>query len=95
MQKKISIGAAIAAVLFCSLATFQVTYIALQNKFEQKYLSESITAVGKLDYSSGQQSSASISENGQQLPTETAAFIDKLAGKLAEVDSIYRQLYLG
>jgi len=93
MQKKISIGAAIAAVLFCSLATFQVTYIALQNKFEQKYLSESITAVGNADSSSGQ--SSQISSNGQQLPTETAAFIDKLTGKLAEVDSIFRQLYLG
>ena len=95
MQKKISIGAAIAAVLFCSLATFQVTYIALQNKFEQKYLSESITAVGNLDYSSGQQASAAISGNGQNLPPQTAEFIDKFTAKLAEVDSIYRQLYLG
>lgn len=92
MQKKISLGAAVVAVLLCSLATFQVSYIALQNKFEQKYLNESLTAVGNVSSSVSAGNSQSTADQNFGSGSE---FIDKLTAKVTEVDSIFRQLYLG
>jgi len=37
MQKKISIGAIVVAVLLTFIATFMTSYVFLQNKFEEKY----------------------------------------------------------
>lgn len=92
MRKKISIGAAVVAVLLCCLATFQVTYVALQNKFEEKYLGEAVNSLDSL-YSVPSGSGSSGSSDGAI--TVNSEFIAKLASKLGEVDAIYRELYIG
>ncbi len=90
MRKKISIGATVVTVLLCCLATFQVTYVVLQNKFEEKYLGETINAVDSLYTVPSIDKSSD--EDGIAVSSE---FVAKLATKLSEVDSIYRQLYIG
>jgi len=85
MQKKISIGATVVAVLLCCLVTFQVTYLALYNHFEAKYLDD----VSYPD-SGFQNENNETAEGGA-----SDEFIDRLATKIAEVDSIFRALYLG
>lgn len=90
MRKKISIGATVVAVLLCCLATFQVTYIVLQNKFEEKYLGETITAVENIYSAAGNSQSGSKNES-----SNGSDFISRLAVKMAEVDAIYRNYYIG
>jgi len=82
MRKKVSVGTTIAAVLLGCLLTFQVTYLSLQNRFEERYLGEAVNAI------SGSTSSSVQTEN-------TSSFITKAAKKLSEVDAIYRSYYLG
>ena len=86
MRKKISIGATVVIALLCCLVTFQVTYIALHNHFEDRYLNKSIDAVNNLITNSVQ--SGEISE-------ESGDFLTQLTQKIAEVDSIYRNYYIG
>lgn len=92
MRKKISIGATVVAVLLCCLATFQVTYVVLQNKFEQKYLGETVTAVKNI-YTAG--NSQSDAASGSQTASSGSDFISRLTAKLSEVDAIYRNYYIG
>ncbi len=85
MQKKISIGATIVAVLLCCLVTFQVTYVALHNHFEAKYLD----GVRYPDNEYRGESGGTV--NGG----ESDAFLARLTAKIAEVDAVFRGLYLG
>jgi len=86
MRKKISIGAAVVIALMCCIVTFQVTYIALHNHFENRYFNESVEAVGELITNSVQ--SGEITE-------ESGDFLTRLTRKFAEVDNIYRNYYIG
>ena len=91
MQKKISLGTSIVVTLLCSIAVFQATYIVLHNKFEERYLGETVNSVsdasgGKNDLST---SSGNDSANAQ------SEFMKKLTDKLTEVDSIFRNYYIG
>lgn len=92
MRKRISIGATVVAVLLCCLATFQTTYVVLQNKFEKKYLGEAVNAV---DHLYPQSVGSQASDNRSDSITVNSEFIAKLASKISEVDSIYRELYIG
>ncbi|MBE6542383.1 MAG: hypothetical protein E7672_08050, partial [Ruminococcaceae bacterium] len=83
MRKKISIGVTILIVLLCCVATFQLSFIILQNKFEAKYFGESVNAV----YNPNSTSQNELTANSE--------FINKLAAKLAEVDAYYRYYYIG
>jgi len=86
MQKKISVGAAIgiaaAAVLVGAVMTFQVSYVTLQDQFEEKYLTE------LKDPSAEKEPVRVIEKNYSE-------FITNVADKLSEVDAIYRDNYLG
>ena len=84
MRKKISVGVTIVAVLLGCLLTFQVTYIALQNKFEDRYLGEAVNSI-----------SGSSSSLWQSSGSEDQTFINQVTKKLREVDTIYRNYYLG
>ncbi len=86
MRKKISIGAAVVITLMCCIVTFQATYIALHNHFENRYLNESVEAVGEL---------ISNSVQSGQITEESGGFLTNLMKKIAEVDSIYRNYYIG
>ncbi len=90
MRKKISIWASIAVTLICCLVTFQVTYISLQNKFEEKYFGEALNLVG----SSSSDSEGSGDDSGTVSGYSTE-FVQKLARKIAEVDALYRNYYIG
>lgn len=91
MRKKISIGACVVAVLLCCLVTFQTTYIILQNRFEEKYLGETINVLSS--QSDSYASSQSASSGSGTAPQSD--FMNKLTSKLYEVDSLYRNYYIG
>ncbi len=95
MQKKVSVGVTIAAVLCGSLITFMGSYVALQNKFEAKYLN----AVQDGGISLYDPSAPAAEENKKTEETEGGTteptFLDRVMTKLSEVDSIYRDYYLG
>ncbi|MBO7405584.1 MAG: S41 family peptidase [Clostridia bacterium] len=87
MRKKISIGAALVIAFLCSLATFQATFLYLQNRFEQRYLSSALEEV-RVGGKTGQQSTAQSSE-------EDSDFIGRVTAKLSEVDNLFRRYYIG
>ncbi|MCR4907003.1 MAG: hypothetical protein K6A33_13110 [Clostridiales bacterium] len=87
MRKRISIGAAIVIALLCSLATFQATFLYLQNRFEHRYLSSALEEV-RLGGKTGSQSTA-------QEETGEGDFLDRVTAKLAEVDGLFRRYYIG
>ncbi len=89
MRKKISLGATIVAVLLCCIATFQITYISMQNKFEEKYFSE------KLSSSENESQNNSTESISPQDTPQDSEFIKRLSKKLAEVDALYRGYYIG
>lgn len=91
MRKKISLGTTVVAVVLCCLATFQVTYIVLHNKFEQRYLGETINAVHDVYYEG--ENSSSTTQSSQT--AQNSEFIKNLAAKLSEVDAYYRYYYIG
>lgn len=85
MQKKISVSATIIAVLLGSLVTFMVSYTVLQNRFEAVYL-DSIKNPPENSGNETQQEENTLMYSD---------FIVKVADKLSEIDSIYRENYLG
>ncbi|MBQ3706331.1 MAG: hypothetical protein II889_00325 [Clostridia bacterium] len=87
MRKRISIGAAIVIALLCSLATFQATFLYLQNRFEHRYLSSALEEV-RLGGKTESQSTA-------QEETGERDFLDRVTAKLAEVDGLFRRYYIG
>ncbi|MBR4959491.1 MAG: S41 family peptidase [Clostridia bacterium] len=87
MAKKISIGSAVAITLLGCLITFQGTYIALYNRYEKKYAADAITAVTDSLYAG--------SGGNEQMQEDANAFLDKAMNKLAEVDYLYRNYYIG
>ena len=90
MAKKISIGSAVAITLLGCLITFQGTYITLYNRYEKKYAADAINAVTDSLY---QQNSSE--ESTQQMQVEANTFLDKAMNKLAEVDYMFRNYYIG
>ena len=94
MRKKISLGAAVAAVLLCCLATFQLTYLLSRASFEKKYLSEALDAV-HAGAQNGSANAGSQTAGETVLPdAESASFLEKVNAKLSEVDSIFRSYYI-
>ena len=91
MRKKISIGAAIVIALLCSLATFQVTFLYLQNRFEHRYLSNALEAV-RVGGKTGSQSQSAAQADS---PAESGDFLGRVTAKLAEVDGLFRRYYIG
>ncbi len=91
MSKKISIGAAAAVVALCCLATFQGTYLFLQNKFEEKYIDNAVLSTGGAT-SSASGSGVSLMLGGSG---ESEDFLTRVTTKLAEVDALYRNYYIG
>ena len=89
MSKKISIGATAAVVALCCLATFQGTYLFLQNKFEEKFIDNAVLSSGG--------TTASASGNGVSLMLggDSEDFLTRVTNKLAEVDALYRNYYIG
>ena len=98
MRKRISIGAAAVAILLCCLATFQITYVASRVSFEKRYLSETLSAVGAASSSSGQQQTAlngaASDDAAEPGDTGDSDFLNRLAGRLGEVDSLFRSYYI-
>ncbi|MBQ3179370.1 MAG: S41 family peptidase [Clostridia bacterium] len=90
MAKKISIGAAVAITLLGCLVTFQGTYIALYNRYEKKYAADSIQAVTNALYQNG---TSGGEASGVQL--EADDFLNRAMNRLAEVDYLYRNYYIG
>ncbi len=88
MQKKISIGAtvgvAIAAVLVGGLISFQITDLALRDRYEEKYLLSVQNPSGDAE--------GTPSAGNDQAYSE---FILNVMDKLSEMDAIYRENYLG
>ncbi|MBQ3859557.1 MAG: S41 family peptidase [Clostridia bacterium] len=94
MRKKISLGAAVAAVLLCCLATFQLTYLLSRASFEKKYLSEALDAV-HAGAQNGSANAGSQTAGETVLPdAESSSFLEKVNAKLSEVDSIFRSYYI-
>ena len=91
MRKKISIGATVVIALLCSLATFQATFLYLQNRFEQRYLSNALEEV-RLGGKTGSQDTAQSGGSGS---TGESDFIDRVTAKLSEVDGLFRRYYIG
>ncbi len=96
MQKKISVGAAIgaatAAVLVGGLITFQVSYIALNNHFEEKYR---LDVIDQAD-AAAQEGTADPEDTPSKDEAETySPFLTDVMNKLSEVDTIYRENYIG
>ncbi|MBQ7312415.1 MAG: PDZ domain-containing protein [Clostridia bacterium] len=91
MAKKISIGATAAITALCCLATFQGSYLFLQNKFEQKYIDNALLSTG-MSASSGAGNSVSLQLGGS---SDSKDFLTRVTNKLAEVDSLYRNYYIG
>ena len=86
MAKKLSIGATAAITALCCLATFQGSYLFLQNKFEQKYIDNALLSTG-MSASSGAGNSVSLQLGGS---SDSKDFLTRVTNKLAEVDSLYR-----
>lgn len=83
MNKKINIGVVIVIVILCCIATFQTTYVILNNKFEDKYADDKINDL------------IEDNNNNTQSGGEYSDFIKKLAKKLSDVDALYRADYIG
>ncbi|MGN1347004.1 MAG: S41 family peptidase [Eubacteriales bacterium] len=92
MAKKISIGATVAVTALCCLATFQGTYLFLQNKFEEKYIDNAVLSTGG---TSGTVSSGSSGNGVTVALGGSGDFMTRLTDKLEEVDAIYRNYYIG
>lgn len=90
MAKKISIGATVATVALCCLATFQGTYLLLQNKFEEKYIENAVLSSSGAAASSG--NGVSVALGGG---SDGEEFLTRVTNKLAEVDMLYRNYYIG
>lgn len=90
MSKKISIGATAAVTALCCLATFQGTYLFLQNKFEEKFIENAVLSSGTT--ASGMGNSVSLMIGGNQKEED---FMTRLTNKLSEVDYLYRNYYIG
>ncbi len=89
MSKKLSIGATAAVTALCCLATFQGTYLFLQNKFEAKYIDNAVLSSGGTASAAG--NSVSLVIGGD----DSKDFMTRVTSKLAEVDSLYRNYYIG
>ncbi len=91
MSKKISLGAAIALILLCCLATFQVTYLTTKTTLEKRYRGDALTAyqTSSSGIQSGQSQSGADAGN-----TASGEFMTKVYRKLSEVDSLFRSYYL-
>ncbi|MBR4186411.1 MAG: hypothetical protein IKQ87_11615, partial [Clostridia bacterium] len=89
MRKRISIGAAIVIALLCSLATFQATFLYLQNRFEHRYLSSALEEV-RLGGKTGSQNTAQTDGGADE-----DDFLSRVTAKLAEVDGPFRRYYIG
>lgn len=90
MQKKISIGAIVVAVLLSCIATFMVSYVVLQNKFEEKYFASQTDGADEEDTENGGTPS-DVEGNA----ADRSEFINKIAEKLSIVDKYYRNYYIG
>ncbi len=90
MQKKVSVGVTIIAVLCGCLITFMGSYVALQNRFEAKYLDAAIKP-----YNPSESDGDEPQKEGNDSPEAEPTFLDTVMDKLSEVDSIYREYYLG
>ena len=91
MAKKISIGATVAITLLGCLVTFQATYITLYNRYERKYSADSIQAVTDSLY----QNNGTGGGDSSQMQSESDEFLNRAMNKLAEVDYLYRNYYIG
>ena len=93
MRKRISIGTAIAAVLLCCLATFQITFLLTRASFEKKYLSGALDAVhvGSQSGNAGE-----VTGEGGNAPAAygDSQFLSKLTEKISEVDAVFRSYYI-
>lgn len=87
MSKKISIGATVAVTLLGCLVTFQATYIGLYNRYEKKYASDAIQTVSTVYQSNG--------NTDTEAQEQSSEFLNRAMNKLAEVDYIYRNYYIG
>lgn len=89
MSKKVSVGATVAIAALCCLATFQGTYLILQNKFEEKYIDNAVLS------SNGGVAGSSVSLALGGSGGGENEFITRVTNKLAEVDALYRNYYIG
>ncbi len=90
MSKKISLGAAAVVVALTCVATFQGSYLMLQNKFEEKFISRSVlSSQGTSSDTVG--SSVTLQIGG----SDEEDFLTRAMNKLAEVDALYRNYYIG
>lgn len=89
MSKKISIGATVAIVALSCLATFQGSYLFLQNKFEEKYIDNAVLSSG------GTTSASAGTSVSLALGGSDEDFLTRVTNKLAEVDTLYRNYYIG
>ncbi len=90
MSKKVSLGAAAVAVALTCLATFQGTYLLLQNKFEEKFIDNAVLSSSGMA-ASGAGTSVSLQLGGN----DETDFLTRAMNKLAEVDALYRNYYIG
>ncbi len=90
MSKKISIGATAAVVALCCLATFQGTYLFAQNKFEEKFIDNAVLSSGGTAAGAGNSVSLVLGGGAKE-----ADFLTRVTNKLAEVDALYRNYYIG
>lgn len=87
MSKKISIGTTVAVTLLGCLVTFQATYIGLYNRYEKKYASDAIQTVSTVYQTNG--------NTDTEAQEQSSEFLNRVVNKLAEVDYIYRNYYIG
>ena len=87
MKKKISVWLAVAIVLLFGLATFMTTYTVMSSVSQAKEAGSGTT---------GQSTAKPIDPvyTGDETKNEYSDFVEKLADKIAEVDEIYRALYI-
>ncbi|MBQ2279287.1 MAG: PDZ domain-containing protein [Clostridia bacterium] len=90
MSKKLTIGAAAAVTALCCLATFQGTCLFMQNKLEGKFIENAVLSSGTT--ASGSGNSVSLVLGGSQKEED---FLTRATNKLAEVDALYRNYYIG
>ena len=93
MRKRISVGAALAAVLLCCLVTFQITYLSTKASFEKRYLSEALDAYRTGSYA-GQTTASSQTGTAAGQEAADQDFMTRLNAKLAEVNSLFRSYYI-
>lgn len=87
MSKKISIGATVAVTLLGCLVTFQATYIGLYNRYEKKYAADAIQTVSTVYQTNGNTNTENQAASND--------FLNRVVNKLAEVDYVYRNYYIG